>query len=51
MTGKGLCTAGMDGTGIRNWAVDLTEGLNRNHTLVQEYVEDPYSRLIWVIKT
>ena len=40
----------MDRTRMRNWTVYLNEGLNLNHTLVQEYVHDPYSRFIWVIE-
>ena len=48
ITRKRLCIAYIDGTGVRNWTVDLTEGLNRSHMLVQEYIQDPYSRFIWV---
>ena len=40
----------MDRTRMRGWTVDLTEGLNHHHMLVQEYVHDPYSRFIWVIE-
>ena len=48
--GKGSALLSMDGTGMRNWTMDLSEGFNCNHTLVQEYVQDPYSRFIRVIE-